>query len=87
MYFKNPGLFIMWDSGIRKLYKIPQTHTTAEDYLNFLKLMKKEFSHIQWNDKNKSLAKAIDEYNFVITQEKIKKRNDVSCQKDLDIVH
>ena len=75
MHFKNPNLFVMWDMGIRKLYKIPQNHTTAEDYLNFLKKMQKEFSNIRWENQNRSLAKVIDEYNFVVTQEKIRQKN------------
>jgi len=73
MHFKNPNLFVMWDMGIRKLYKIPQTYTTAEDYINFLKLMQKEFLNIKWKHKDMTFARAIDEYNFVITQEKIRK--------------
>jgi len=75
MFFKNPNLFVMWDMNIRKKWKIPQTHSTAEDYINFLKLMQKEFSHIKWNNKETSLARAIDMYNYAITQEKIKKKN------------
>lgn len=71
MYFKNPNLFIMWDMGIRKLYKIPQNKTTSDDYINFLKMMKEYFKNIKWNNLKKSLAKAIDEYNFVLTQEKL----------------
>ena len=76
MYFKNPNLFIMWDMGIRKLYKFPQNHTTAEDYINFLKLMQKEFSNLKCENQNRSFAKAIDEYNFVITQERIREKKD-----------
>lgn len=76
MYFKNPNLFIMWDTGIRKLYKIPQNHTTAEDYINFLKLMQKEFSNLKCENQNRSFAKAIDEYNFVVTQERIREKKD-----------
>lgn len=79
MYFKNPNLFVMWDMSIRKKWKIPQNHTTAEDYINFLELMQKEFSHINWADKEVSLARAIDMYNYVVTQEKIRrlKKNSV----------
>ncbi|MEM5777692.1 MAG: hypothetical protein QXJ06_04585 [Candidatus Aenigmatarchaeota archaeon] len=81
MYFKNPNLFVMWDFNIRKMWKIPQTHTTAKDYINFLKLMKQNFSHIQWQDKEISLPRAIDLYNFVVTQEKI--RNKRKNQSDI----
>ena len=78
MYFKNPNLFVMWDMNIRKMWKIPQNHTTSEDYIDFLKLMKKEFGHIDWRNKETSLARAIDLYNFVITQEKIRAKKNNS---------
>lgn len=68
MYFKNPNLFVMWDMSIRKFWKVPQTKSTADDYINFLKLMQKEFSHITWQNKEISFARAIDMYNFVVTQ-------------------
>ncbi|MCD6219244.1 hypothetical protein J7K43_02530 [Candidatus Calescamantes bacterium] len=74
MYFKNPNLFVMWDINIRKMWNIPQTHTTAEDYINFLKLMKQNFGHIKWENKETSLARAIDAYNFVVTQEIIRNK-------------
>jgi len=70
MYFKNQNLFVMWDTKIRELYKIKKTN--AEDYINFLKLMQKEFSHIKWYNQKTSFARAIDMYNFVVTQEKIR---------------
>ena len=77
MYFKNPNLFVMWDTGIRKKWEIKEVDAkTPEGYISFLNLMKKEFSHIEWKNKEISFARAIDIYNFVINQEKIKtKRN------------
>jgi len=71
MYFKNPNLFIMWDTKIRQEYKIKKSD--AESYINFLKLMKTEFSHIKWDNKKMSLARAVDKYNYVVTQEKARK--------------
>ena len=68
MHFKHPRLFVMWDTAIRKKYKIPNTASPA-DYIRFLKLMKEEFSHIKWNSKDKTFAKVIDEYNFVKVHE------------------
>ena len=62
MYFKNPNLFVMWDTKIRKKWGIRQIRTTAEDYINFLKLMKQNFSHIKWRNRKISLARAIDAY-------------------------
>lgn len=72
MHFKVPTLFVMWDTGIRKKYKI-SNKATASDYVNFLKLMQKEFSHIKWSNQKISFARAIDIYNFIITQEKSRK--------------
>lgn len=68
MHFKHPPLFVMWDTAIRKEYKIPNT-ASPDDYIKFMKLMQKEFRHIQWNTGYKTLAKAIDEYNFVIVHQ------------------
>ncbi|MFZ3076850.1 MAG: hypothetical protein WA139_00145 [Candidatus Aenigmatarchaeota archaeon] len=62
MHLINRNLFVMWDGFIRKGYGFG---TDAEDYFNFLKLMQSDFKGIKWNDKSKTLAKAIDEYNYV----------------------
>src|SRR6516162_1100480 len=35
MHFKEPELFVMWDMGIRRHYRIPK-RCSAEDYLDFL---------------------------------------------------
>lgn len=72
MHFKVPDLFVMWDTAIRKEYKIPNK-ATASDYIEFLKLMKTKFSHLEWLNEKISFARAIDIYNFIITQEKIRK--------------
>jgi len=63
MHLKNPNLFIMWDCYIKKHYGFRKG--TAEDYVNFLKKMQQIFTNIKWNHSNKTLAKAIDEYNYV----------------------
>ena len=68
MHFKHPPLFVMWDTAIRRKYKIPNS-ASADDYIRFLKLMREKFGHIKWNSKEKALAKAIDEYNFVKVHE------------------
>ena len=71
LHFKNPGLFVMWDTKIRSKFNI-NNKSNPEDYIEFLKKMKLEFGHLQWNRKDKTFAKAIDEYNFVISQRKRK---------------
>lgn len=65
MHFKQPHLFVMWDTEIRSYYHISQK-CAADDYLHFLKLMKDTFHHIEWTREDKTLAKAIDEYNYVV---------------------
>ena len=62
MHLTNPNLYVMWDKYIRDSngYKCEK----AEDYLSFLVEMQKEFGHLKGN-KNKTLAKCIDEYNYV----------------------
>jgi hypothetical protein len=74
LHFKQPALFVMWDTSIRSKFKI-DNQGTPDDYIDFLKKMKKEFGHLKWNNTEKTFAKAIDEYNFVIahSQRKMKK--------------
>lgn len=62
MALRNPDLFVMWDTKIRKLYKIDKG--SSEDYINFLIKMKEIFKGIKWDSKIKPFAKAIDEYNY-----------------------
>ena len=71
-----PNLIVMWDDCIRRMYgkkkcrekygiKIEGNNPTWQDFLNFQKLMQKIFGHIDWDEKEKTLPKAIDEYNYV----------------------
>jgi len=78
MHLLSKDLFVMWDIEIRKGYKekyeIPKGNS-SKDFLDFQKLMQKLFGDIKWDDPNRTLPKAIDEYNYVIfTLPKIKKR-------------
>jgi len=75
MALKNPKLFIMWDTEIRRIYKIPNK-ATSTDYLEFLCKMKNIFGHIKWRNKNMPIAKAIDEYNYVKVDKIRKLRKD-----------
>ena len=65
MHFKQPRLFVMWDMAIRRHYKVP-TRCSAEDYLSFLRRMRTTFGHLKWNGRDRTFAKAIDEYNFAL---------------------
>lgn len=71
MALKNSKLFVMWDTEIRKIYKI-DNRGTADDYVKFLIKMKDYFKNINWDGQEQSLAKAIDEYNYVVV-DKIRK--------------
>ncbi len=76
MALNNPNLFIMWDTEIRRMYKI-DNKGTATDYVKFLLQMHQQFENIKWYNKNKPLAKAIDEYNYVLAERtrRLKKNN------------
>lgn len=70
MALKNPHLFVMWDTKIRRMYHI-NNRARSEDYIKFLTKMKEEFGHIKWTDKRNPLAKAIDEYNYIKAQSEV----------------
>jgi len=61
MHILKPELLVMWDTYIRDDYGYS---TSAEDYLEFQKEMQNKFSGVSWKNPKKTLAKAIDEYNF-----------------------
>ena len=65
MHLFNRNLFVMWDRAIIKKNGF-KNKPDAEDYFNFLKKMQNEIKDIKWDNPNKTLAKAIDEYNYVI---------------------
>lgn len=60
---RNPELFVMWDTDIRKEFKINNI-AMAEHYIEFLEKMQNKFGHLKWETKDKPFAKAIDEYNY-----------------------
>lgn len=64
MALKNPDLFVIWDTKIRRMYKI-DNKADPDTYIQFLKTMKALFSRIRWTDTKRPLAKAIDEYNYI----------------------
>ena len=61
MHILKPELLVMWDTYIRDEYGYS---TSAEDYLKFQKEMQSKFSGVIWENPRKTLAKAIDEYNY-----------------------
>ena len=85
MALKNSKLFVMWDTEIRKIYKI-DNKGAADDYIQFLIKMQEYFKAIKWIDKTPPLAKAIDEYNYVIADRnrglrKIKSRQRLAARQ------
>lgn len=81
MHLKNPKLFVMWDDYIRgerpkkyydKLNVVKNGIWTYErypknpdGYVRFLKDMQCRFGHLKSPSNLKTLAKAIDEFNYV----------------------
>ncbi len=74
MALKNHSLFIMWDTEIRKMYNI-KNNADPDDYLEFLKKMKDKFGHLKSPNKETPLAKAIDEYNYVVADKRRAAKN------------
>jgi hypothetical protein len=63
----------MWDTEIRRKYHI-NNKGEANDYIKFLIKLQKHFKNIKWNGKRQPLAKAIDEYNYVIADKNRRKK-------------
>jgi len=63
MHLLKRDLFVMWDRDMRKEYGYKVAD--ENNYFDFLKRMQEKFKDIEWDMPNKTLPKAIDEYNFV----------------------
>ncbi len=63
MHLACPKTFVMWDGYIRKHYNFRKGD--KNDYIEFLSLMQKLFSKINFNSRKITFAKAIDEYNYM----------------------
>ncbi|MDP3696417.1 MAG: hypothetical protein Q8R55_00085, partial [Candidatus Taylorbacteria bacterium] len=73
MHLRIPGVFVMWDTWIRNFYGFK--NGDAEDYLNFLKLMQEKFGNMKKTVSDRTLAKLIDEHNYItITLPGLKKK-------------
>jgi hypothetical protein len=66
IHLRQPKLFVMWDTDIRRNFEFAQHRTSARDYIDFHKRMQDEFGHLRWNRDDKTFAKAIDEYNYLV---------------------
>jgi len=85
MHLLNRDLFLMWDSDMRrhycKHYHLGQL-AIEDAYFGYLKQMQNEVKDIKWNMPDKTLPKAIDEFNFMkITYPQIQERKRKRRQK------
>jgi len=62
MHLAVPEVFVMWDTYIRKAYGFKKT--TSLDYFEYLDDMQQKFKDLI-PKQDRTLAKAIDEYNYV----------------------
>lgn len=73
LHLKNPKVFVMWDKYIREHYGFRRGD--ADDYFNFLKKMQEIFGASKVSSKDKTLAKLVDEHNYItITTPALNKR-------------
>lgn len=80
MHLRVPKVFILWDRRIREYYGFRDD--SAENYIEFLKKMQKRFKNIELKKKNRTFAKAIDEYNYIrITQPLMNLEKELSILK------
>jgi hypothetical protein len=63
MHLLNRELYVMWDSYISEHYGFRDRDGT--DYAEFLALMKSLFGGVEWIYTDRTLAKAVDEFNYV----------------------
>ncbi len=76
MALENPELFVMWDKGIREEVYCIKDEATGEKYFRFLETVKEKAKNVIWIPQkfdNITLAKAIDEFNYMKFQEMPKK--------------
>jgi len=68
MHLLNPKLFLIWDTAMREHYGY--SDATANEYLEYHKLLQKRVRGVKWHSESKTLPKAIDEYHYyTITSE------------------
>ena len=74
MHLRNPKVFLMWDTKIRGKRGYNIKGEDGDAYVDFLKKIQNSFSKIfhdidkmllEGKNKNKTITKAIDEYNYV----------------------
>lgn len=79
MHLINRELFVMWDTDTRDFLHYG---TSADEYFRFLKDMQNKYRYTEWRNPDKTLAKAIDEYNqATITIPKKKREQQLRAKK------
>ena len=82
MHLRVPDIFVMWDTWIRNFYGFK--NGDANDYLSFLKLMQEKFGNIKKPASDRTLAKLIDEHNYItITLPGLKKKKKIKTKEEL----
>lgn len=99
MHLKNPDVFVMWDAYIRgekpkkyysQLEKIKNEEIIFkkyskdfDGYFEFLIDMQNKFKNLDFINDNKSLAKAVDEFNYVnitLKIQELEKQNKINSK-------
>jgi len=74
MHLFQPELFVPWDQFIRERY-VGKKEISGKSYIDFLDKMKEKFGHLN-PSKGRTLAKCIDEFNYIkISVPAVKKMN------------
>ena len=82
MHLLNRNLFVMWDKDTRDFYGFS---TDDRSYFEFQKKMQERVKDIIWDTPDKTLAKAVDEYNqATITIPRNQERNRKAKQKKVE---
>jgi len=81
MHLLNRNLFLIWDSYMRKEYGYHK-YSNEDGYLHYLIKMQDKVRNVEWDRCDKTLPKAIDEFNFMkITYPLMRKRKRKRLQK------
>ena len=74
----------MWDKGIREEVYCIKVEATGEKYFHFLEIIKEKAKNVDWKPHNCddiTLAKVIDEFNYMKAQEEIEKKRKTKSEQ------
>jgi hypothetical protein len=97
MHLKNRGVFLMWDGYIkgdkvmrhyneleivkRGEWEVKRYESSEKGYFQFLKDMQDLFKHLDFEKRDKTFAKAIDEFNFANITLDIQKMEKIEAER------